>query len=87
MQVIVVDLGNILSQVPEEIVDIDSRCAGHRSACGCSRMCYYVYTDHAQYTIKTYAKMALFPLVLIGPLSVYEYPFNPDSDAAQQAGP
>ena len=30
----------------------------------------YVYTDHAQYTIKTYAKMALFPLVLTGPLSV-----------------
>ena len=29
-------------------------------------MCYYVYTDHAQYTIKTYAKMALFPLVLLG---------------------
>ena len=26
----------------------------------------YVYTDHAQYTIKTYAKMALFPLVLLG---------------------
>ena len=33
----------------------------------------YVYTDHAQYTIKTYAKMALFPLsiVLTGPLSFY----------------
>ena len=30
----------------------------------------YVYTDHAQYTIKTYAKMALFPLILTGPLSV-----------------
>ena len=30
----------------------------------------YVYTDHAQYTIKTYAKMALFPLLLTGPLSV-----------------
>ena len=29
----------------------------------------YVYTDHAQYTIKTYAKMALFPLLLTGPLS------------------
>ena len=29
----------------------------------------YVYTDHAQYTIKTYAKMALFPLVLTAPLS------------------
>eukprot|EP01048_Picozoa_sp_COSAG05_P015134 COSAG05_NODE_1791_length_4082_cov_9.583229_1_plen_31_part_10 len=28
----------------------------------------YVYTDHAQYTIKTYAKMALFPLLLTGPL-------------------
>ena len=69
LQVVVVDLGDILSQVPEEIVDIDSRCAGHRSACGCSRMCYYVYTDHAQYTIKTYAKMALFRLVLTGSLS------------------
>ena len=33
-------------------------------------MCYYVYADHAQYTIKTYAKMALFPLVLSGPFSV-----------------
>ena len=32
----------------------------------------YVYTDHAQYTIKTYAKMALFPLVLSGPLSTYK---------------
>ena len=32
-------------------------------------MFYYVYTDHAQYTIKTYAKMALFPLLLTGPLS------------------
>ena len=31
---------------------------------------YYVYADHAQYTIKTYAKMALFPLILTGPLSV-----------------
>ena len=28
-------------------------------------MCYYVYSDHAQYTIKTYAKIALFPLILI----------------------
>ena len=36
---------------------------------GCSRMCYYVYADHAQYTIKTYAKMALFRLVLTGVLS------------------
>ena len=34
-----------------------------------SRMCYYVYVDHAQYTIKIYAKMALFRLVLTGPLS------------------
>ena len=33
-------------------------------------MFYYVYTDHAQYTIKTYAKMALFPLLLTGPLSI-----------------
>ena len=32
-------------------------------------MCYYVYADHAQYTIKTYAKMALFRLVLTGVLS------------------
>ena len=32
-------------------------------------MADYVYTDHAQYTIKTYAKMALFRLVLTGPLS------------------
>ena len=32
----------------------------------------YVYTDHAQYTIKIYAKMAIFPLLLIGPLSGYE---------------
>ena len=30
----------------------------------------YVYTDHAQYTIKMYAKMALFSLILTGPLSV-----------------
>ena len=33
-------------------------------------MCYYVYADHAQYTIKTYAKMALFRLVLTGVLSI-----------------
>ena len=33
-------------------------------------MADYVYTDHAQYTIKTYANMALFRLVLNGPLSV-----------------
>ena len=32
-------------------------------------MCYYVYADHAQYTIKTYAKMSLFALDLTGPLS------------------
>ena len=38
-------------------------------ACGCSRMFDYVYTDHAHYTIKTYAKMAVFRLVLTGPLS------------------
>ena len=31
-----------------------------RAACARSRMFDYVYTDHAQYTIKTYAKMALF---------------------------
>ena len=31
--------------------------------------CYYVYADHAQYTIKTYAKMSLFALDLTGPLS------------------
>ena len=30
----------------------------------------YVYTDHAQYTIKTYAKMTLFPVILTGPLSI-----------------
>ena len=35
-------------------------------------MCYYVYADHAQYTIKTYAKMALFRLVLTGVLSVLD---------------
>ena len=35
-------------------------------ACARSRMFDYVYTDHAQYTIKTYAKMALFPLLLTG---------------------
>ena len=35
-----------------------------------SRMFDYVYTDHAQYTIKIYAKMALFPLILTGPLSL-----------------
>ena len=40
-------------------------------ACARSRMFDYVYTDHAQYTIKTYAKMALFPLVLTGPLSEF----------------
>ena len=34
-----------------------------------SRMFDYVYTDHAQYTIKIYAKMAIFPLILTGPLS------------------
>ena len=33
-------------------------------------MCYYVYADHAQYTIKTYAKMSLFALDLTGPLSI-----------------
>ena len=33
-------------------------------------MCYYVYADHAQYTIKTYAKMSLFALDLTGPLSL-----------------
>ena len=38
-------------------------------ACARSRMFDYVYTDHAQYTIKMYAKMALFPLILTGPLS------------------
>ena len=40
------------------------------SACARSRMFDYVYTDHsnhAQYTIKMYAKMALFPLILTGP--------------------
>ena len=41
-------------------------------ALGCSRMCYYVYADHAQYTIKTYAKMALFRLVLTGVLSLVD---------------
>ena len=35
-------------------------------------MCYYVYADHAQYTIKTYAKMALFRLVLTGVLSTVQ---------------
>ena len=35
-------------------------------ACARSRMFDYVYTDHAQYRIKTYAKMALFRLVLLG---------------------
>ena len=40
-------------------------------------MADYVYTDHAQYTIKTYAKMTLFPLILIGPLSiVYIYTYR-----------
>ena len=39
-------------------------------ACARSRMFDYVYTDHAQYTIKMYAKMALFRLVLTGPLSI-----------------
>ena len=34
-------------------------------------MCYYVYADHAQYTIKTYAKMSLFALDLAGPLSLH----------------
>ena len=34
-------------------------------------MCFYVYADHAQYTIKTYSKMTLFPLILTGPLSVF----------------
>ena len=43
-------------------------------ACARSRMFYYVYTDHAQYTIKTYAKMALFPLLLTGPLSLHSEP-------------
>ena len=43
---------------------------GPGPACARSRMFDYVYTDHAQYTIKTYAKMALFPLLLTGPLSV-----------------
>ena len=43
---------------------------GPGPACARSRMFDYVYTDHAQYTIKTYAKMALFRLVLTGPLSI-----------------
>ena len=42
-------------------------------------MFYYVYTDHAQYTIKTYAKMALFPLLLTGPLSMRDSTREPDS--------
>ena len=33
----------------------------------------YVYTDHAQYTIKTYAKMALFPLTGYGTVQRYVY--------------
>ena len=33
----------------------------------------YVYTDRAQYTIKMYAKMALFRLVLTGPLSILSF--------------
>ena len=37
------------------------------------RMFDYVYTDHAQYTIKMYAKMELFPLLLSGPLSSTSY--------------
>ena len=41
-------------------------------------MFYYVYTDHAQYTIKTYAKMALFPLLLTG----YLLPYLVDSTTA-----
>ena len=36
----------------------------------------YVYTDHAQYTIKTYAKMVHFPLLLTGPLSQVELGSN-----------
>ena len=43
----------------------------HVPAVECSIMCRDPYTDHAQYTIKTYAKMALFPLLLTGPLSRY----------------
>ena len=35
---------------------------GPGPACPRSRMFDYVYTDHAQYTIKMYAKMALFRL-------------------------
>ena len=43
-------------------------------------MCYYVYTDHAQYTIKTYAKMALFRLILTDPLPTAAVPFELDSN-------
>ena len=41
------------------------------AAVECVIMCTPIhrYTDHAQYTIKTYAKMARFPLVLTGPVS------------------
>ena len=39
------------------------------AAVECVIMCTR-YADHAQYTIKTYAKMALFRLVLTGPLSI-----------------
>ena len=45
----------------------------------------YVYTDHAQYTIKTYAKMALFPLVQTGPLSTERKHERPRAFSAQNA--
>ena len=31
----------------------------------------YVYTDHAQYTIKMNAQNGTFPLILTGPLSIF----------------
>ena len=34
LQIVVVDLGDIFSQVPEEIVDIDSRCDGQKRGSG-----------------------------------------------------
>ena len=52
------------------VTHITVRGPGPGPACAHSQMLDYVYTDHAQYTIKTYAKMALFPLVLTGPLSL-----------------
>ena len=62
----------LTSTVIEHFLSVWSGHCARMPACARSRMFDYVYTDHAQYTIKMMAKMALFPLVLTSPLSVYD---------------